>query len=120
MISDFVVSLSQQRPLEASFPLFCSRAGVLWEGSWTSRCHWPACVSLERVAAVAVGGGGGGGPRQRVQREHIPLRGSRSSTNTAPPERNVSASEPALLKADDSVGAEGSWSRAGRGGGGWS
>lgn len=54
---------------------------------------------------MAVGSGGGrerGG--QRVQREHIPLRGSHSSTNTAPPEGNTGASEPALLTADDSGG----------------
>lgn len=64
-----------------------------------SRCHWPACVPLERVAAVAGGGG--------VQRERVPFRGSHSSANTAPPERNPGASEPALLTADDSVGAGG-------------
>lgn len=70
-----------------------------------SRCHWPTRISLERVAAVAVGGGGGGRwAGQRVQRERVPLRGFHSSTNAAPPEGNIRASEPVLLRQVDSGG----------------
>lgn len=90
-ISSVVVSLGQ--PAEAVGG-FLSSASLTRRRPMGEQLDVP--LSLARLC-----------PRLGVQRERVPFRGSHLSANTAPPERNPGASEPALLTADDSVGAGG-------------
>lgn len=94
-ISNLVVSLSQPAETVGGF---VSSVSLMHRRPMGEQLD--AALSLARLRLPREGGSSGSwwrggwgwvGPGQRVQREHIPFRGSHSSTNTAPPLRETLA-----------------------------